>query len=488
MLDLIGIEIAAAANHEGLVGAPEHLEPQPQRTFVIVHIGRIIGRRAQHQAVHAGHVGHQEFDRRAAGRQVYGELVPAVASPVGLIGADGEPPGADLHLKRSARVKMLDGTRDLAILHAGHALRRDQISHMPIPAAGHRDHDLRPGLDGPRKRLEYPVRNGHGRKEVSAAGLGVGVQEDVGAAGFLGAVDGRARRVDALLGLDHQEIFQEVGPVRSESPDPDMPTAAPCATRERLSSQTLRRLQREKADRTRHQPLRFHGSVLRRGLVRGCSWMQHRVVTPINPTACRAPGVFQESLRAGRLQPAGVHDIVDLDPTVAPALPLEHGLRLPVPVDIGDTTTNLSLERRAYKHVGLQDHALCFLLADRLVVQDSPLRIGESITRGLSQFSFDENGTVHATAQGWRKMGTGSVAQVGLAAGETLPPRCLSPFSAWSGVARRGKGDRHRRRKPLSWGSRYRGDGASPRFRDYQPCAVVLMHSPRPGVVTINSR
>ena len=71
-------------------------------------------------------------------------------------------------------------------------------------------------------------------------------------------------------------------------------------------------------------------------------------------------------------------------------------------------------------------------------------------------------------------MGTGSVAQVGLAAGETLPPRCLSPFS-WSGVARRGKGDRHRRRKPLSWGSRYRGDGASPRFRDYQPCAVVLM-------------
>ena len=78
------------------------------------------------------------------------------------------------------------------------------------------------------------------------------------------------------------------------------------------------------------------------------------------------------------------------------------------------------------------------------------------------------------TAQGWRKMGTGSVSQVGLAAGETLPPRCLSPFSAWSGVARRGKGDRHRRRKPLSWGSRYRGDGASPRFRDYQPCRVVL--------------
>ena len=40
------------------------------------------------------------------------------------------------------------------------------------------------------------------------------------------------------------------------------------------------------------------------------------------------------------------------------------------------------------------------------------------------------------TAQGWRKMGTGSVAQVGLAAGETLPPRCLAGWP-WA-VARPG--------------------------------------------------
>ena len=53
------------------------------------------------------------------------------------------------------------------------------------------------------------------------------------------------------------------------------------------------------------------------------------------------------------------------------------------------------------------------------------------------------------TAQGWRKMGTGSVAQVGLAAGETLPPRCLSPFSLRRGIATNNKSRRgpsnHRR-------------------------------------------
>ena len=40
--------------------------------------------------------------------------------------------------------------------------------------------------------------------------------------------------------------------------------------------------------------------------------------------------------------------------------------------------------------------------------------------------------------QGSRKMGTGSVAQTGAAPGETMPPRCLSPFSAV--VVRRKRG------------------------------------------------
>ncbi len=77
-------------------------------------------------------------------------------------------------------------------------------------------------------------------------------------------------------------------------------------------------------------------------------------------------------------------------------------------------------------------------------------------------------------AQGRRKMGTGSVAQVGLAAGETLPPRCLSPFSAGSGADRRGKVGQAPSPQAVVWGDCDRGDGASPLFRDWRPCVVVL--------------
>ncbi len=68
------------------------------------------------------------------------------------------------------------------------------------------------------------------------------------------------------------------------------------------------------------------------------------------------------------------------------------------------------------------------------------------------------------------KRGTGSVVQVGLALGETLPPRCLSPFFR---LARR-RPSRERGQAPspraVSASPADQGDGASPHSRVYRPC------------------
>ncbi len=71
-----------------------------------------------------------------------------------------------------------------------------------------------------------------------------------------------------------------------------------------------------------------------------------------------------------------------------------------------------------------------------------------------------------ATTQGSRKMGTGSVAQTGVAEAETSPPRCLSPFSAdTTPEAPSQTGTGTVADNAVSQGQLVSGDGASPRLR-----------------------